>query len=102
MAKKQRKQFVFSTTDLNWDESTVQVTDEKTGEVHKLEVEIVKSKRGVLEKVFSIRLPAREYKQIEQIAESQDLTPAHFARRVLRKAISEIEDDSRRLKKTKK
>jgi len=101
MAKKQRKKFVFSTTDLNWDESTVQVTDEKTGEVHKLEVEIVKSKKGVLEKVFSIRLPAREYKQIRQIAESQDLTPAHFARRVLRKAIDEKAEDSKRLAKNK-
>jgi len=102
MAKKQRKKFIFSTTDLNWDESTVQVTDEKTGEVHKLEVEIVKSKKGALEKVFSIRLPASEYKQIRQIAESQDLKPAHFARRAIRRAIQEQEDDLKRISKTKK
>jgi len=95
MVKKQKKEFIFSTTDLNWDESTVEVKDEKTGEVHKLEVEIVKSKKGVLEKIFSIRLPDSEYKQIKRIAESQDLKPAHFARRVLREAIQENKDEQR-------
>ncbi len=99
MVKKQRKQFVFSTTDLNWDESTVQVTDEKTGEVHKLEVEIVKRKGRPMEKIFSIRLPDSEYKQIKRIAESQDLKPAHFARRVLREAIQENKDDSKQKNK---
>lgn len=102
MAKKGIRKFIFSTTDLNWDESTVQVTDEKTGEVHKLQVEIVKSKKRILEKVFSIRLPASEYEQIEQIAESQDLKPAHFARRALRRSIQETESDSKRLTKHKK
>ena len=99
MAKKQKKEFIFSTTDLNWDENTVQVTDEKTGEVHKVEVEIVKSKKGVLEKIFSIRLPDSEYEQIKRIAESQDLKPAHFARRAIRRAIQEKELDSKRLNK---
>jgi len=106
MVKKQRKQFVFSTTDLNWDESTVQVIDEKTGEVHKLEVEIVKRKGKPMEKIFSIRLPDTEYEQIKRIAENEDIKPAHFARRVLReaieKAIKEIEDDSERLEKNKR
>lgn len=101
MVKKQKKKFVFSTTDLNWDENTVEVRDEDTGEVHKLEVEIVKRKGQPMEKIFSIRLPDSEYKQIKRIAESQDLKPAHFARRVLRQAIQEKEQDSKRLKKNK-
>ena len=101
MVKKQKKKFVFSTTDLNWDESTVEVRDEKTGEVHKLEVEIVKRKGQPMEKIFSIRLPDSEYKQIKRIAESQDLKPAHFARRVLREAIAEKEQDKKRIRKNK-
>jgi len=93
---------MFSTTDLNWDESTVQVKDSKTGEVYKLEVEIVKKEGKPLEKIFSIRLPDSEYEQIKRIAESQDLKPAHFARRVLRKAIQEKEEDSKRIRKNKR
>ena len=102
MAKKQTKKFIFSTTDLNWDESTVQITDEETGEVHKLEVEIVERKGRPMEKIFSIRLPDSEYEQIKRIAENEDIKPAHFARRVLREAIAEKEEDTKRLAKTKK
>jgi len=102
MVKKQRKQFVFSTTDLNWDESTVQVIDEKTGEVHKLEVEIVKRKGKPMEKIFSIRLPDTEYEQIKRIAENEDIKPAHFARRVLREAIQEKKEDAKLIRKNKK
>lgn len=102
MAKKQTKKFIFSTTDLNWDESTVEVRDEKTGEVHKLGVEIVERKGRAMEKIFSIRLPENEYEQIRRIAENEDRKPADFARRVLRKAIQEKEDDSKRLKENKK
>ena len=89
MVKKQKKKFIFSTTDLNWDESTIEVRDEDTGEVHKLEVEIVKRKGQPMEKIFSIRLPDSEYEQIRRIAENEDRKPADFARRVLRKAIQE-------------
>ena len=102
MAKKQKKMFIFSTTDLNWDESTVEVKDEKTGEVYKLEVEIVKKEGRPLEKVFSIRLPDSEYEQIKRVAESQDLKPAHFARRVLRKAIQENKEKAERIRKNKR
>ena len=102
MAKKQKKEFIFSTTDLNWDESTVEVKDEETGEVYKLEVEIVKKEGRPMEKIFSIRLPDSEYEQIRRIAENEDIKPAHFARRVLRKAIAEKAKDKKQLRKTKK
>ena len=95
------KNIYMPVSDLNWDESTVEVRDEKTGEVHKLEVETVKNNNKILEKVFTIRLAEGEYEKIKQIARSQDLKPAHFARRLIRKAIQEKEDDSKRIRKNK-
>ena len=64
-----------------------------------MEVEIVERKGKPMEKIFSIRLPEREYEQIRRIAENEDIKPAHFARRVLRKAIQEKEEDSKRISK---
>jgi len=93
---------LFSTEDMDFDVSRVEVIDSETGEKFKADVHMVKNKRNILTKVFSLRLPDSEMEEIKNVAEGEDLTPAHFARRAIRRAVAEKEADNKRLDKEKR
>lgn len=102
MAKtKKTFQFLFSTTDIDFDPSTVSVVDSKTGRKLKIESQIkVVGKHKTV--VFGLRLPESELKQVHRTAEKANVSPSDFARIAIRKAIKEREDDSKRIQKNKR
>ena len=102
MAKtKQTFQFLFSTTDLDFDPSTVSVVDTKTGKELKIESQIraIGKHKTV---VFGLRLPESELKQVHRTAEKANVSSADFARIAIRKAVKEREADLQRIRKNKK
>ena len=102
MAKtKKTFQFLFSTTDVDFDPSTVSVIDSKTGKEFKIESQIraIEKHKTV---VFGLRLPEGELKQVHRTAKKANVSPSDFARLAIRKAVKEREDDLQRLKKTKR
>lgn len=99
MAKEKKTfQFLFSTTDLNFDPSTVEVRDSKTGKILKVDskIEIV-DKRKV--KVFGLRMTEGDIDQIHEVAEKANIHPAEFGRQAVAKAVQEAQEDLKRLKK---
>jgi len=100
--KKILYQFLFSTEDMDFDVSRVEVIDSETGTKFKVDVHMIRNKRNILTKVFSLRLPDNEIEEIKNVAEGEDLTPAHFARRAIRRAVAEKEADNKRLGKEKR
>jgi len=102
MAKtKKTFQFLFSTTDLDFDPSTVSVVDTKTGKELKIESQIRAIGRHKTV-VFGLRLPESELKEVHRTAEKANVSPSDFARLAIRKAVKEREDDLQRIRKTKK
>ena len=93
--KKALYHFLFSTDDLDFDPNRIEVTDTETGQKYEVQVHMVKNKKKKLTKIFSLRLADSEINEIKDVAEEMDLTPAHFARRVLREAIQENKDEQR-------
>jgi len=99
--KKQTFQFLFSTQDLDFDPSRVEVRDTATGKKLKIHSAIkIVNKDKV--KIFAVRMTEGQIERIHRTAGKLDQTPADFGRQVLEKAIQEKEQDSKRLKKTKK
>ena len=98
--KKQTFQFLFSTTDLDFDPSTVEVRDSKTGEILKIEstIKIVNREKT---KIFAVRMTEGQIEKIQRTAGKASLTPADFGRQAIEKAVKEVEEDSRRLAKNK-
>ena len=102
MAKKQQiYQFLFSTTDLDFDPSTVSVVDSKTGKKLKIHSAIkIVNKDKV--KIFAVRMTEGQIERIHRTAGKASLTPADFGRQALERAIQEKEQDTKRISKTKK
>jgi len=102
MAKKRKTtfQFLFSTTDLTFDPSTVQVIDERTGKELKIDstIQTVEKQRT---KVFGLRITEDELKRIHRTAKKVKVSPGDFGRRAIERAVREVEDDSKRQKKNK-
>jgi len=97
--KKQTFQFLFSTTDLDFDPSTVQVIDERTGKELKLDSTIkIVNKDKV--KIFGLRMTEGQLEKLKKTAGKLDQTYADFAREALEKAIKEKAEDLKRQKKT--
>jgi len=89
MAKEKKTfQFLFSTSDLNFDPSTIEVRDSK--------IEIV-DKRKV--KVFGLRMTEGDIDQIHEVAEKANIHPAEFGRQAVARAVKEAQEDLKRLKK---
>jgi len=100
-AKKQVFQFLFSTTDLNFDPSTVEVRDTATGKKLKIDSTIkVVNKDKV--KIFAVRMTEGQIERIHRTAGKLDQTPADFGRQAIEKAIQEKEQDSKRIRKNKR
>lgn len=99
--KKQTFQFLFSTTDLDFDPSTVEVRDTATGkklEIHSTIKVVDKNKV----KIFAVRMTEGQIEKIHRTAGKLDQTPADFGRQVLEKAIQERAEDSKGIRKTKR
>jgi len=99
--KKQTFQFLFSTTDLDFDPSTVQVIDERTGKELKLDSTIkIVNKDKV--KIFGLRMTEGQLEKLKKTAGKLDQTYADFARQAIGKAIQERAEDSKRIRKNKR
>ena len=101
MARKEKVfQFLFSTQDLDFDPSTVEVRDSKTGKVLKVEskVKIVRKRK---EKIFGVRMDEEDIQKIRQTARRADMEIGEFAREALAKAVAEKAEDSERIRKSK-
>ena len=99
--KKQTFQFLFSTTDLDFDPKRVEVRDSKTGKELKLHSAIkIVNKDKV--KIFAVRMTEGQIERIHRTAGKASLTPADFGRQALERAIQEKEQDTKRISKTKK
>lgn len=91
--KKLKRMFLFATTDLDLDPSTVTVTDTETGEILDVEMSVGRSEeKRKLMKVFSVRLSDAEYDQVHRVSKKVDMTPAHFARNAIRRAVKETRE----------
>lgn len=98
--KKQTFQFLFSTTDLDFNPSTVEVRDTATGKKLKIHSAIkIVNKDKV--KIFAVRMTEGQIERIHRTAGKASLTPADFGRQVLEKAIQENEADLKRIRKSK-
>jgi len=106
MAKKKdspraKHQFLFSTTDLDFDPKRIKVVDTETGK--KLRVEIMTKIVGDKKNhSFTVRMTEDNIEQISRTAKREDVSPSEFARQAIERAIQEREDDSKRISKTKK
>jgi len=99
--KKQTFQFLFSTTDLDFNPSTVEVRDTATGKKLKIHSAIkIVNKDKV--KIFAVRMTEGQIEKIKRTAGKASLTAADFGRQVLEKAIQERDEDSKRIRKTKR
>jgi len=96
--KKKVFQFLFSTEDLDFDPSTVEVRDSKTGKVLKVE-STVKTVRKRKEKIFGVRMDEEDIQKIRQTARRANMEIGEFAREALAKAVAEKAEDSKRIKK---
>jgi len=102
MAKKtQRFQFLFSTEDLDFDPSTVEVVNSKTGKILKIE-STIRSIGKQKTRVFGLRLPESELQEVHRTAKKVNISPSDFARIAIKKAIKEVEEDSKRIRKNKR
>jgi len=102
MAKKtQRFQFLFSTTDLDFDPKRVEVRDVKTGKKLEIEAEI-KAVGRKREKVFGVRMAEEDIEKVRKTARKADMEIGAFTRQALEKAVAEKAEDSKRLAKNKK
>jgi len=102
MARKKKVfQFLFSTQDLDFDPSTVEVRDSKTGKVLKVESK-VKTVRKRKEKIFGVRMEEEDIQKIRQTARRADMEIGEFAREALAKAVDEKAEDSKRIRKNKR
>ena len=99
--KKQTFQFLFSTTDVNFDPSTVSVIDSKSGKELKVE-SMVKAVRKRKEKIFGVRMEEDDIQKIRQTARRADMEIGEFAREALAKAVAEKAEDSKRIRKNKR
>jgi len=102
MSKKQQTfQFLFSTTDLDFDPKTVEVRDTATGRKLKIHSAIkIVNKDKV--KVFGLRMTEGQLEKLKSTAGKLDQTYADFARQAIEKALQEREQDTKRLAKNKK
>jgi len=101
MAKKQQTfQFLFSTTDLDFDPKRVEVIDTATGKKLKIHSAIkIVNKDKV--KVFGLRMTEGGLEKLKRTARKLDQTYADFAREAIQKALRENEEDLERLNKNK-
>jgi len=98
--KKATHQFLFSTTNLDFDPSTFEVMDTATGK--KLDVEITTKIIGNEKtKIFALRMTPDDFERIRKTAKKNHINPSEFAREAIQKAIAEKEEDSKRLAKNK-
>jgi len=103
MARKKTKvfQFLFSTTDLDFDPKRIEVKDTSTGK--KLRVEsTIKIVRLRKEKIFGVRMAEEDIQKIRQTARRADMEIGEFAREALAKAVDEKTEDSKRIQKNKR
>jgi hypothetical protein len=102
MAKEKKTfQFLFSTEDLDFDPKRVEVVDSKTGEKLKIHSAIkIVNKDKV--KIFAVRMTEGQIEKIHRTAGKVDQTPADFGRQAMDKAIKEVEEDSKRIRKNKR
>ena len=99
--KKQTFQFLFSTTDLDFNPKRVEVRDTATGKKLKIHSAIkIVNKDKV--KIFAVRMTEGQIEKIHRTAGKLDQTPADFGRQVLEKAVAEKAKDKKQLRKTKK
>jgi len=99
--KKQTFQFLFSTTDLDFDPKRVEVRDSKTGKKLKVESTVKIVNRDKV-KIFAVRMTEGQIEKLQRAAGKASLTPPDFGRQAIEKAIQEKEQDSKRLAKNKK
>jgi len=96
--KKATHQFLFSTTNLDFDPSTVEVIDTSTGK--KLDVEVMTKIVGNEKtKIFGVRMTEDDVKRIRKTAKTAHINPSDFAREAIEKAVKEKEADLKRLAK---
>ena len=96
--KKATHQFLFSTTNMDFDPSTVEVVDTSTGKRLKVEVrtKIVGNEKT---KIFGVRMTEDDIKRIRKTAKTAHINPSDFARGAIAKAVKEKEADLKRLNK---
>ena len=106
MAKKKdslraKHQFLFSTTDLDFDPKRIKVVDTETGKKLRVEImtKIVGDKKN---QTFSVRMTEDNIEQISRTAKREDVSPSEFARQAIERAIQERAEDSKRIRKTKR
>ncbi len=106
MAKKKdspraKHQFLFSTTDLDFDPKTVEVRDTATGKKLKIHsaIEIVNKEKA---KIFAVRMTEGQIERIHRTAGKLDQTYADFGRQAIERAVREIEEDEQRSRKNKR
>jgi len=94
-------QFLFSTEDLGFDPKRVQVIDERTGKKLKIhsKIEIVDKNKV---KIFAVRMTEGQIEKLQRAAGKASLTPPDFGREAMAKAIKEVEEDSKRIRKNKR
>ena len=96
--KKQTFQFLFSTTDLDFNPSTVEVRDTATGKKLKIHSAIkIVDKNKV--KVFGLRMTEGDIERIHRTAKKANINPADFGRQAIEKALQEKEQDLKRISK---
>jgi len=101
MVKQATHQFIFSTKNMSFDPSTVEVIDTSTGK--KLDVEVITKIVGnERTKIFAVRMTPDDLKRVRKTAKTAHINPSDFAREAIEKAIKEIEDDLERLEKLNK
>jgi len=106
MAKKKdspraKHQFLFSTTDLDFDPKRIKVVDTETGKKLRVEImtKIVGDKKN---QTFTVRMTEDNIEQISRTAKREDVSPSEFARQAIERAIQERAEDSKRTGKTKR
>ena len=98
--KKATHQFLFSTTNMDFDPKTVEVVDTATGKKLKVEVRttIVGNEKT---KIFGVRMTEDDVKRIRKTAKTAHINPSDFAREAIEKAVQEKETDLKRIRKKK-
>ena len=102
MAKEKKVfEFLFSTTDLNFDPKRVEVRDTATGRKLKV-MSSIKQVGKRKEKIFGVRMAEDDIQKIRQTARRADMEIGEFAREALAKAVDEKAEDKKQIQKNKR